>query len=257
MKFTPLQQEQSFDQILFTSYFIEDVKSFNDIIEKYMEFKNNNCLKTIIFTLDNLDQAEYTTTHAINMHDLDITEGHDLSVLDPVCFENGEHIGYISTPSEFFIRYQNFIKQTNTISFATACEKGLTIEEDEINLLVKINSFPLEAFDNKIILKVIPVKHSYEAFAGFPNGYFASDLNPFENYAICKHWNQKYELELFGIGASLLGFYRNVPIDNDIAKEIIADLAILYDTEVSRLEKLKSIIINNNFFFIKYIEYLQ
>lgn len=257
MKFTTLKPGQSFDQILFTSYFIQNVKSFNDLLEKYRELKKNNCHKTIIFTLDNLDQAEYTTTHAINMYDLDLTEGYDLSVLDPVCFENGEHIGYISTPSEFFIRYQNFIKQTNTVSFATACERGLIIEEDEINLLVKINSFPLEAFDNKIILKVIPVKHSYEAFAGFPNGYFSSDLNPFENYALCKHWTQKYDLQLFGIGASLLGFYRNEPIGDGIAKEIMADLAILYNTELSKLEKLKSIVKNNNFIFIKYIEYLQ
>ena len=72
---------------------------------------------------------------------------------------------------------------------------------------------------SSIILKIVPVEKPYEGICGFPNGYFESDLNPFENYALAKHLFDKYNFELFGIGASFLGFFRNEMLEKNIIKE--------------------------------------
>ena len=257
MKIQPLTPNQSRVEILFDSFVIENLKYFDELIEIYQTYKQNNSGKTIILTLDDLEQAEYTSGHSIHSNDLDETEGYDLSGLDNACFEDGEHLGYLSTPSEFFIRKENFLKQIEDINFASVCERELTIDEDEIIILEKVNQSPFEYLDEQIILKIVPVEKPYEGICGFPNGYFSSDLNPFENYALAKHLFEKYNFELFGIGASLLGFFRNEKLEENKAKDLISDLSKLYNTNETAFDKFFEIIKNNNYLFLKYIEYLE
>lgn len=96
-------------EILFKNYLVKGFDSFDQLIDLYAKYKKNNSKKSILITLDKLDQAHYTSTHAILNNDLDSTEGYDLSGIDTIAFENNEHIGYLSTPSEFFIRKENFL----------------------------------------------------------------------------------------------------------------------------------------------------
>ncbi|WP_313101690.1 hypothetical protein [Epilithonimonas sp.] len=189
--------------------------------------------------------------------DLDKKEGYDLSQLDAVCFENNEHIGYLSTPSEFFIRKGNFLKQAENVDFLAVCEKGLTINESEVSILEKINLSPFEYLDKRLILKIVPVEKTYQGIIGFPNGYFVSDLNPFENYALAKYLFEKYGYELFGIGASFLGFIRRDSLDKVQASKLIADLSKLYNCTETILSRLLEPIQNNKHMFLKYIEYLD
>lgn len=257
MDIKPLSPGVSFNQILFESYLIEGLTSFNELLEVYHKYKKENPGKTIILTLDDLDQAEYTSTHSTMSNDLDETEGYDLSGLDRACFENNEHIGYLSTPAEFFIQKGNFLKQTENVDFSSACEKGLTIEEDEVSILEKINLSPFEYLDKRIILKIVPVEKSYQGIFGFPNGYFASDLNPFENYALAKYLLEKYDYELFGVGASLLGFIRKDVLAKEQVKELISDLSELYNCSETVLTMLQEPLQNSKQLFLKYIEYLE
>jgi hypothetical protein len=257
MQIQPLPSNQSGEEILFDSFVIENLKSFEELIEIYQTYKQNNSDKTIILTLDDLGQAEYTSGHSINSNDLDETEGYDLSELDKSCFEDGEHLGYLSTPSEFFIRKKNLLKQTKDIDFASVCDRKLTIDENEILILEKVNRTPLDYLDKQIILKIVPVEKPYEGICAFPNGYFESDLNPFENYALAKHLFEKYNFEFFGIGASLLGFFRNEKLEENKAKELILDLSKLYNTNETAFDKFFEIIKSNNYLFLKYSESLE
>jgi len=238
MKIKSLTPQESSTEKLFDSYLIEGCDSFDKLLEVYQEFKMNNPDKSIIITLDNLDQAEYTSTHAILFNNLDNIEGYDLSNVDSAAFENGEHIGYLSTPSEFFIQRDNFLNQTKKVDFSEACNRGLSMETKEISTLEKVNASPIQYIDKKIIVKVVPVKNSYEAIAGFPNGYFSCDLNPFENYALAKLLSEKYGYELFGIGASLIGFVNDNFLYDHQRKELIKDLAKLYDSHEEIFDKL-------------------
>ena len=257
MKINALLPGKSGLEILCDSYLIENLESFEELIEVYNLHKEKNPEKTIIVTLDNLGQAEYTSVHSTMSNDLDVIEGYDLSGIDKECFENGEHLGYLSTPSEFFILKENFLKQVKDVDFLAACDKGLTIDEDELAILEEINQSPFDFLDKEIILRIVPVKNAYEGVCGFPNGYFASDLDPFENYALAKHLFEKYGLELFGIGASFLGFIMNRTLDVQEVQELGVDLSNLYDTTPELLEKLLKITQAKGYLFLKYVEYLD
>ena len=257
MKINALLPGKSGLEILCDSYLIENLESFEELIEVYNLHKEMNPEKTIIVTLDNLGQAEYTSVHSTMSNDLDVIEGYDLSGIDKECFENGEHLGYLSTPSEFFILKENFLKQVKDVDFLAACDKGLTIDEDELAILEEINQSPFNFLDKEIILRIVPVKNAYEGVCGFPNGYFASDLDPFENYALAKHLFEKYGLELFGIGASFLGFIMNRTLDVQEVQELGVDLSNLYDTTPELLEKLLKITQEKGYLFLKYVEYLD
>lgn len=257
MQIKPLMPGQSSFGNLFDMYKIEGCTSFNELIALYNKFRDNNKGKSVLLTLDDLGQCEYTSTHAKMMHDLDDTEGYDLSALDAAAFEEGEHIGYLSTPSEFFIRKQNFLKQAGSVDYDDVSDRGLTIDEDELRLLADINRSPMSYLDKQLLLAVVPVEQPYEAICGFPNGYFSGDLNPFENYALAKRFYDKYGYELFGIGASLLGFIGTKSLDDQQTRELTADLMALYDAQAHIAARLVEIIKGNNYFFIKYTESLQ
>lgn len=256
MQIKPLMPGQSSFGNLFDIFQIEGCTSFDELITLYYKLQENNIGKSILLTLDDLGQAEYTSTHTKMMHDLDDTEGYDLSVVDAAAFEEGEHIGYLSTPSEFFIRKQNFLKRASSVDYASVSERGLTIEEDELRLLADINKSPMAYLDKRILLAVIPVEKPYETICGFPNGYFSGDLDPFENYALAKRFYDNYGYKLFGMGASLLGFIREKIPDDQQTQELAADLMEIYNSKVDISAKLIEIIKGNNHFFIKYTESL-
>ena len=172
MDIKPLNPGLSFAEILCESYLIEGTISFNELLNVYHKYKKENPDKTIIVTLDDLDQAEYTSTHSTMANDLDETEGYDLSELDRTCFENNEHIGYLSTPSEFFIRKENFLKKIENVDFSSVCENRLTIEVDEVSILEKINLSPFKYLDKRIILKIVPVEKPYQGILGVSQWIF-------------------------------------------------------------------------------------
>ncbi len=231
--------------MLFDSFLIENIKSYEELIEVYQTYKQNHPDKTVILTLDDLGQAEYTSGHACDYNSLLDTDGYD---------EDNEHLGHLSTPSEYFIIRENFLKQTKGIDFKIVCEKGIDNSDDDVLDLENINESPLDFLDLQFILKTLPVDKPYEGLTGFPNGYFDADFSPFENYAISKHLFDTYNFELFGIGASFLGFIRNEPLKDNELKALLTDLARLYNTTESEFEKLANIIKNKNHLFLRYIE---
>ncbi len=255
MKIKQLKESQSSISSLCESYTLSEYKSFDEIIKTYNDLRKENPKKQVLFTLDDLNQAEYTSSHATMSYDLDETDDYDLSGVDSCAFEDGEHLGYLSTASEFFIRKANFEKQVVNMDFSNVCKKGLTLDEEEAKIQQKINENPFCLFDEKIIIKIVPVDVSYKAIYGFPNGYFSSDLNPFENYALAKYLYEKYDYEFFGLGASFLGFFRKELLNKKEIKNLTIDLNRLYNNQ-NVLEKF-NYITKSNFLFIKYIESIE
>lgn len=82
-------------------------------------------------------------------------------------------------------------------------------------------------------------------------------MDPFENYALAKHLFEKYGLELFGIGASFLGFIMNRTLDVQEVQELGVDLSNLYDTTPELLARLLKITQEKGYLFLKYVEYLD
>ena len=256
MKIEKLTNNRSpYHEMLFDSFLIENISSYEELMEVYQTYKQDNLDKTIILTLDDLGQAEYTSGHSCDSNFLLETEGYDLFGLDKACYdEDNKYLGHLSTPSEYFIIRENFLKRTKKIDFKTVCEKDISNSEDDVLDLENMNESPLAFLDKQVILKILPVEKPYEGLTGFPNGYFSADLSPFENYALSKHLFEKYNFELFGIGASFLGFIKNEKLAENKVKELIADLAKLYNTTESEFEKLAKIIKDKNHLFLRYTE---
>jgi hypothetical protein len=259
VKIKGLLPEFTGHEIICDEYRGTEIESVIDIFETLTALKNEFADHSVLATLDDLGQAQYTSMHATMSHDLDETEGYDLSSVDPVAFENGEHIGYLSTKSEFFIREKNFLSKAGSIDFLSVCNEGLTIDDDEMDVLEKIHSAPLDYIDSEILIKVVPVQSSALAISAFPNGYFSCDLNPFDNYALAKHLEQNYGYELFGLGASLIGFRLKKPLDTALSMGIAKDLAKLYNREndTSVIDRFSKLTQKNNYLFLKYVEYLE
>ncbi|QNK78487.1 hypothetical protein H7F37_05275 [Winogradskyella sp. PAMC22761] len=250
-----IRTREPYQERLFDSFLIENIKSYEELMEVYQTYKQNHPDKTIILTLDDLGQAEYTSGHACDYNALLDTEGYDLSGLDKACYdEDNEHLGHLSTPSEYFIIRENFLKQTKGIDFETVCKKDISNSEDDVLDLENINESPLAFLDQQVVLKILPVEQPYEGLTGFPNGYFDADFSPFENYALSKYLFETYNFELFGIGASFLGFIRNEPLKDSEIKALVTDLAKLYNTTESEFEKLADIIKNKKHLFLRYTE---
>lgn len=256
MRIEPLKAKQSANAIICDSFLVSKFTSIEALIEIYekLSLEHKGC---VLLTLDDLAQAEYTSAHSIESHDLDDTDGYDLSSVSPSAFEDGEHIGSLSTTSEFFIRKGNFDKQVINYDDVSLAAKDISLDEDELEKLIDVNLNPLSWIDNYVIAKIVPVAHAYEMICAFPNGYFSCDLNPFENYSLAKRLEEKYNYRLFGVGASLLGFIRTDKLSGKLYDELINDLSTLYAQPETKIAKIIHSGKKYNLLFLKYTESLD
>lgn len=188
----------------------------------------------VLTTLDDPDQAAYTSGHGIMKHGLDDTEGHELSALGPECFDDGEHCGFLTTPAEFPIRLANLKAHAAGTSFDDACgmlywEGGA--EDGPIfpdTVMFEPDAALWRGNKNEAFVQFVPVDAASDALAAFPNGYFTCDLTPLQNYAVARHLEEYHGMALFGVGASYLGFVRDAVLAADEAGALAADLVKLY-----------------------------
>lgn len=259
MKLKLVQSADTGHEMICDEYLASEFNALDDVFKAIEEFDTKHPNHLGLATLDDLGQAQYTSMHATMSNNLDDTENHDLSSVDSSAFEGEEHIGYLSTKSEFFIREKNFLVKADPITFSDVCQEGLTIDDDEISTLEKIHTVPLDYIDSEILIKIVPVKSSALTLSAFPNGYFSCDLGPFDNYALAKHLDEKFGYKLFGIGASLIGFKRANNLDGGSSYELGIDIAALYNRNSEKLvvERFSNIAQKYNFLFLKYVEYLE
>jgi hypothetical protein len=218
-------------RFLCDAYRIESVDSFTDMIEVYKRLTLENPGHAFLYTLDDINQALYTSGHARENYELDNTDGHDLSALNSSCFENGEHIGYFTSKEELFIRRANFLKACESVTIDNVYEKNLCLDDETAAELESANSDVSKLVDATSYLLKVPVQNCYETIIAFPNGYFIGDLNPFENYALAKHLYTEFGYMLIGIGASYLLFYRPEKPDEVRLEKLYSELVSLYSDD--------------------------
>ena len=192
MKIKNLEVSDTGNEMICNGFLITEIETFDQLINAYDEYSRKFPGDSILVSLDNLGQAQYTSMHSTMFHDLDDIEGHDLSSIDPNAFEEGEHVGYLSTISEFFIRENNFKSNLKDVTFLDACSRGLELDDVELSLMEEIHASPKLVLDERVVMLVVPVREPSLALCACPNGYFSSDLNPFENYALAAYLNERY-----------------------------------------------------------------
>ncbi|WP_137937573.1 hypothetical protein [Chitinivorax sp. B] len=118
------------EQFLCDRYQLNHIDNHEDLIAGYLQLAEKHPDHRVLLTLDDIDQAGYTSMHTKHKHDLDDTADYDLSSLGPDCFEDGEHQGYLTSKDEFFIREGNFRKHCDGVSLEDLYKKGINLFDD-------------------------------------------------------------------------------------------------------------------------------
>lgn len=261
LKLVPFTEARprTFSPLLCDGLTAHHVPAFADLLALHARLQRENARVCVLTSLDDLGQASYTSGHGVDFHDLDAVEGHDLSGLDAEVFENGEHQGYLSTPAEFPIRLANLIERARDIQVEQVFGLLDWATLGDANDLVTINSDPDAALqiarEPEILVQFVPIGSAAQAIAAFPNGYFSSDLNPMQNYALARRLEAKYDFSLFGVGARFLGFRRKAALDEDTARTLAKELTSLYArSPPSAADDLTQLLTGRDWLLIRYTE---
>jgi hypothetical protein len=233
--------------------------SFVELMAVHARLQAEHPNYRVLASLDDLVQAAYTSGHGTNFYELDNTEGHDLSRLGPKAFDGNEHIGHLSTPAEFPIRLANLLNLARAGGLEQVAGVLLWETAGDANDLISVNSDPEQALriagEKDVIFQFVPVDSAADAIAAFPNGYFTCDLSPMQNHVLARHLELKYGLALFGIGASYLGFRRIVPLGENEAQALSAELAAIYaETPQGAAVRLARLITGREWLLLRYTE---
>lgn len=246
-----------FTSLLCDGFVVRGIGSFIEWVNLLRQVQRDNPDHFLLASLDDLGQAGYTCGHTIMNHDLDNVEGYDLSQIDAVAFEDGEHIGHLTTSSEFFIRHANFLKLTEKTSIEAA--RGKAWWGHEQGDIASDNDQPDAALmmeqERDLIIQLVSVPRAADALAAFPNGYFSGDLQPHENYHLALWLEEQFEFRLFAVGASYLAFWRDEVLDSDTAARLAGDLAGFYgEVPSDGASKLAAIINGKDTLILRYSE---
>jgi hypothetical protein len=263
VKLVPFQEAMpaTFTALLCDGLTAYHLASFADLLALQVRLQQAHPGVRVLASLDNLDQAEYTSGHSLSAFDLDAVDGHDLSGLDPALFEEGEHQGYLTTPAEFPIRLANLLGQARDVPLTQL--RGLLDwggdEGGEAGDLVTVNRDPEAALqiarERHVLFQFVPVDTAAKAIAAFPNGYFSSDLNPMQSYVLARHLEATHGLALFGVGSRFLGFRRAQAFCEDEALALAIELGDLYaNTPPTADEDLARLLTGRDWLLIRYTE---
>ena len=117
---------------------------------------------------------------------------------------------------------------------------------------------PISLIEQPLLALLVPVRHSYEALAAYPNSYFTSDLDSAKNFAVARHFLDNHGYELIGVGASYLGFIRAEPPDESRANLVAKDFCALYNTPDENRQVVASIVVKaisgRTHLWLRYVE---
>lgn len=205
--------------------YVAHPETFDDLCYLRRAVGNRHPDMLVLSSLDELQQALYTSSHRIMAHGLDETEGHDLSHVAPERFEeDGDLI--LDQPEDFPIRLANF--QQGLTGNATPPERKSWTERNNGESIAVVNSNPDLVVSNPCIFLAVPVETSAELIAAFPNGYFTGDLSPFELHRLATSL-QEIGYHLIALGVSYVAFWAQRPLDDPTIAQRSAIIASLYE----------------------------
>jgi hypothetical protein len=200
---------------------IEDPGSLAEVLAIVNELRAADGDARYLFTLDDLDQCHYRSMHASERL---LADGFGYSIVD-VDWDDPESAAayHLATLQHVLARLEDPAQR----AFREVAGTLRTAPED-IEVLADINEDPDQVLDDVVFVQRLPVARDDLLIAGLPNGYFRGDWNTRDNHAIIRHLAQAYGYRFASIGATLLGFVRDQPIDPAAATALTNDLAILY-----------------------------
>ena len=249
----------TFCQLLCDGVTAYNLSSFAELMTVHSTLQQERPDHRVLATLDDVDQACYTCGHAIDTHQLDDVDAHDLSSLPESLLQDGEHPGYLSTPAEFPIRLANLLEKARSVEIGRLTGLLDFTPDGEANDFVTVNADPDGALrlsrEKYVFFQFVPVRSAADTIAAFPNGYFRGGLNPMQNHALARHLETSYGLALFGIGSRYLAFRRRDALSEGVAASLASELAALYGgTPSTAAAELAGLIAGRDWLLLRHSE---
>ncbi|MBJ9975228.1 hypothetical protein IAE35_05555 [Pseudomonas sp. S75] len=220
------------------AYWLDGLQHMADLTDAQRTLAARHPGCCILFSLDDLPQALYTSGHARMQSGIDEVRTEDLATLPASRFANGHFLGYTGK-AEFAPCLRNYLEQVSAVPFDEVCAHGLTLGDDGLSEWLTYQQAPFDLIDRLVLALVVPVEQPWQALVAFPNGYFEGDLQPTHNGALARHLQQTHGYALMGVGAAYLGFTRTQPLNASQAADVAADLCALYNVDPDQRPALR------------------
>lgn len=215
------------------------------MLHAYKEFKTKYPDFSPLFIFEDPAQCEYTNGHA---------SGGDFY------FDEDELVEKSGEKDLPLLRYKYVLERLNDpekkLSFSEIAEVLDYQDEDEIKAFDKINNLNSTPVYEDTLVYLLPTKDSKEIFARMINGYFASDLQPRQTYALISHLVDNYGYTFMGMGASLLMFVREKDLELKKSEQLLADLSLVYNIPIEKMKKIGELFCVTKHLVLPYIESL-
>lgn len=169
-------------------------------------------------TLDDVGQCRYTSMHASDDERIALYEDEDPATPEDALAARGRLLAHVVAQLEH---------STHRLQW-TALAGTLMCSDEDIEALVAANAKPDLIIDDVVCVQQVPVASDDLLIAALPNGYFSADWDLFQNHALIRHLQERYDYRLFGLGASWLGFQRDRAPSSAEAGALVADLQRVY-----------------------------
>ncbi len=201
--------------------------SFEDLRHWRQMVANRHPDALILASLDDLQQARYTSGHCVDMYRLDELKGHDLSYMSSDRFEDGSFADYLRLPEDFPIRLANFHRE-----LAADTPKP---ERRGWRCVSDVNEDPDAVTDDFGIIQAVPAARAADMIAALPNGYFGDDMSPFDIHRLAVEL-EELGYQLIAMGASYLAFWSEAVLsDAQIAQRGVLVAALYDDPDIDAL----------------------
>lgn len=250
-----LQPEQS---CLALQHFadIDQVEHWSDLMAMYKQLQLSHQPAQVLLILEDVAQCGYTAGHASHEQGLyfdDVLHFAHLDAQAQAVAQQNEALYALK-----YVQQQLQDPEVNTLLNQSLQQIDWPLYYDLIDgqVLAEMNANPLAILDDSIQVKLVEAASPALSFAAMPNGYFASDLDPWHNYYLIQHLEQHYGYQLMGMGASVLVFTRAQLLTAAQCQALIQDLTQVYHLDSISQAALAQHVAEHDHLLLGYIESL-
>ncbi|WP_439449182.1 hypothetical protein [Stenotrophomonas sp. ATs4] len=202
----------------FSRALLGDSPSLAEVLEYLASLRTADPRYRYLCTLDDAGQCRYTSMHASDDARIALYEDEEPATPEDALAARERSLAHVIAQLE---------NSSHRLEW-TALAGTLLCNDADIEALVAANAAPDLIVDAVVCVQQVPVDRDDLLIAALPNGYFSADWDLFQNHALIRHLQERYDYHLFGLGASWLGFQRDSAPSPVQANALVADLQRVY-----------------------------
>lgn len=202
----------------FSHVVLGDSPTLDEVLDCLASLHVANPRHRYLCTLDDVGQCRYTSMHAFDDARIALYEDEDPATPEDALAARERLLAHVIAQLEHSFHRLEWTTLPGT----------LLCNDADIETLVTANAAPDLIVDEAVCVQQVPVDRDDLLIAALPNGYFSADWDIFQNHALIRHLQERYDYRLFGLGASWLGFQRDSAPSPAEASALVADLQRVY-----------------------------